>query len=284
MLRFTVSELGQAALPAVDLEAPRLVIGSGAAATLRLPAQAARDEHVVIAERRWVALAPIEVDGAPRVAGDAGPISDGLVLGIGPFRVAISTAPAGSLASLPQRTESLALELVRGMLGAGAAPSLEVLRGPVVGAKRTLPPPEATLVIGRGDAATWVILDEDLSRTHAEIRRGWDGVTIRDLGSNNGTRLDGVEITDPTPLRDGMEVTLGKVVLRFADPAERHLHGAEATPAARPLAIRAAAAAPVIAPPRTPSPSSSAARSLPFVVATVIAAIAVAGLVWVLAS
>jgi pSer/pThr/pTyr-binding forkhead associated (FHA) protein len=120
-----------------------------------------------------------------------------------------------------------------------------------------------------------VILDEDLSRTHAEVRRGWDGVTITDLGSKNGTKLDGVTITEPTPLADGMVVALGKVVLRFTDPAERHLRGAGGTQPATPRAIRATPLG--VAPKRRPSP-------WPFVIAATIAGVAVAGLVWVLAS
>lgn len=272
MLRFTVGEVGRTELPPVDLEAPRIVIGSSPAAQLRLPAEVVRAEHAVISEDRWVALAPLEVDGAARVAGESGAIGEGVVLGFGAFRVAITAAPAGSVASLPAHTASLARELVRGILGTNAAPSFVVEVGPVRGAKRALPPPVSTLVIGRGDEAAWVILDEDLSRAHAEVRRGWDGVTIADLGSKNGTKLDGVAITEPTALVDGMTVALGKVVLRFSDPAERHLRGGE-TKVASPRAIRAAPSAPAPA----PSPWT-------FVIAAAIAGLAVAGLVWVLAS
>ncbi len=264
MLRFTVDDL-----PPVDLEVPRIVLGASAAAQLRLPAAVAREEHVVISDGRWIALAALEVDGAPRASGDSGPIGSGVTLMFGALRVAIAPAPVGSLVSPPARTASLALELVRGLLGANAAPSFEVEKGPVPGAKRALPPPVATLVIGRGDEATWVILDEDLSRTHAEIRRGWDGVTVRDLDSKNGTRIDGSAITQPTPLRDGMAIQLGNVVLRFRDPAERHLHGGTLPPAAKPT----------VATPPTPAPSP-----WPFVVAAAVAGLAVVGLVWVLAS
>ncbi len=264
MLRFTVDDL-----PAVDLEGPRIVLGGSAAAQLRLPAAVAREEHVVISDGRWIALAALEVDGSPRASGESGPIGAGVTMMFGALRVAIAPAPAGSLVSPPARTASLALELVRGLLGANAAPSFEVETGPVPGAKRALPPPVATLVIGRGDEATWVILDEDLSRAHAEVRRGWDGVTIRDLDSKNGTRLDGVAITEPTPLGDGMAIQLGNVVLRFRDPAERHLRGGTQPPEPR----RSVPAVPV----SVPSP-------WPFLVAAAVAGLAVVGLVWVLAS
>ncbi len=266
MLRFTVD-----ALPAVDLDSPRVVLGASAAAQLRIPAAVARDEHVVISDGRWIALAAVDVDGAPRTSGDSGPIGAGVVLGFGALRVTIAPAPAGSLVSPPARTASLALELVRGLLGANAAPSFEVESGPVPGAKRALPPPVATLVIGRGDEATWVILDEDLSRTHVEIRRGWDGVTIRDLDSKNGTLLDGVKIAEPTLLRDGMAIQLGNVVLRFRDPAERHLRGGTLPPT--PVAKR------TVAPPAPSVPSP-----WPFLIAAMVAGLAVVGLVWVLAT
>jgi hypothetical protein len=273
VLCFTVTDDGHPALPAIDLDGTRVVLGSSPSAQLRLPAEVARDEHVVISDGRWVALAALQVDGAARVSGDSGPIGSGVTLAFGALRVAIAPSPTGSIVSPPQRTESLALELVRNVLGSNAAPMFEVQAGPVVGARRSLPPPIATLVIGRGDEATWVILDEDLSRTHAEIRRGWDGVTIRDLDSKNGTKLDGVRLTAEAPLHDGAVVHLGKVVLRFSDPAEAHLRGAAGTLAASPIAKRA------VAPPLSAAPSPS---PWPFVLAATIAGAAVAGLAWVL--
>lgn len=272
MLRFTVSEAGRTELPPVDLAAARIVIGASPGVQLRLPVEVARPEHVVIADGRWVALAPLEVDGTARAAGESGEIGAGVTLAFGAYRLAIAPAPAGSAASSPARTASLARELVRGILGAAAVPSFVVEAGPVRGAKRVLPPPVATVVIGRGDEATWVILDEDLSRAHAEVRRGWDGVTIADLGSKNGTKVDGAEISEPTPLADGAVVSLGKVMLRFSDPADRHMRGA-GTLAATPRAIHSA-----------PAPAAPARSPWTFVIAASIAGLAVAGLVWVLAS
>jgi len=282
MLRFEVTEVGQDALPPIDADGESAVIGSGAAATIRLPAQAAREVHVRIERDRWIAIADVavrEADAAtvvPRTAGDRGEIGAGVTFDFGAYRVRVAPAPAGSQATSPQRTESLARELVRSLLGDGGAPAFEIERGPAPGTRRALPPPEATIVIGRGDEATWVILDEDLSRTHAEVHRGWDGVSIRDLGSKNGTRLDGVELTGRAPLRDGMRIELGKVVLRFLDPAERHLRG-ELTAVATPRALRSSPE-PAVAPGARPT-----ASPWPFIVATAIASLAVAGLVWVLA-
>lgn len=265
MLRFVINERGQPSLPAVDVDAPVVVIGSAATATIRLPAAAARPEHVRIEGTRWQALGAVGVDGTPRAADAAGDLAATTIFEVGAYRVEVTRAPAGAPASPPQRTESLARELMRGLLGDGAEPTLTIERGPNAGARRVLPPPEARLVIGRGDDADWVILDEDLSRRHAEIRRSWEGTLLADLGSQNGTRVHGEPVTDPVLLRDGARIALGNLVLLYTDPAERRL----ATPA-HPL--------PAAAPP-------PAARPLaPFVVAVAVAAAALAGLAWVLAS
>jgi pSer/pThr/pTyr-binding forkhead associated (FHA) protein len=152
---------------------------------------------------------------------------------------------------------------------------LELERGPSAGATRALPPPEAVLVLGRGDEAGWVILDEDLSRAHAEVRRGWDGASIRDLGSKNGTRVGGKRVgAEGVELCDGARIELGKVALVFRDPAERHLRGAAAEPA-KPARADAVDAAELEEEP--------GGRWIA-VGAYAIAALAVAGLIWVLAS
>ncbi len=257
MLRAEVSEAGQPPLPAIDVDGD-LVIGSGAAARIRLPASAARDRHVEIAGGTWRALGEVKVGGAVQ---ESGAIGDGVVLEIGGYRVRLAPAPAGAVAAPPQRTESLARELVRSLLGAGAAPTLVVERGPNAGAERPLAPPESVLVIGRGDGAGWVIADADLSKQHAEIRRGWDGMRVIDLDSKNGTRLDGASIREAA-LHDGALLELGNLALRFRDPAERHLGGR--TPAAVPARPRRSPAA--------------------FYIALSIMVLALAGMAWVLAS
>jgi hypothetical protein len=279
MLRFEISEQGRGALPVLDLVDDVVVIGSGSAARIRLPADAVRPEHFRIEGQTWTLLAESKLGGMTRAAGDSGSIGHGMSLEIGPYRVRISASPAGTAVSPPRRTESLARELMRSLLGEGAAPSLEIERGPHQGAKRDLPPPEAILVIGRGDEATWVIVDEDLSRIHAEIRRGWDGVTVVDLDSKNGTRIDGVKIgPDPIELHDGAALALGAILFRFRDPAERHLRG---EPVDEPIGE----------PPSAPradatATSSPAAASSPwsFVAYAAIAAVALAALIWILAT
>jgi hypothetical protein len=273
MLRFEINEHHHGALPAIDLADDAVVIGSGEAARVRLPAEVARAAHVRIDGQTWTLLADAKVGGLVRAAGDSGSVGHGTIIELGTYRVRVSAAPAGTVATPRQRTESLARELVRSLLGEGAAPSLEIERGTGAGARRVLPPPEATLVIGRGDEATWVIVDKDLSRLHAELRRDWDGVTVIDLGSKNGTRVDGVKIAGtPVELHDGAALALGDIVLRFRDPAERHLRG---EPPAPPRSAPARPAGSTTRPVPSPWPAVGFA---------VIAGIAVAALIWILAT
>jgi len=275
MLRSEISCADHGALPAIDIADDAVVLGSGEAARVRLPAQVAHAAHVRFDGRTWTLCAEAKVGGLVRAAGDSGSVGHGLIIELGTYRVRVSSAPAGAVATSRQRTESLARELVRSLLGDGAAPALEIERGPGAGTRRALPPPDATLVIGRGDEATWVILDEDLSRTHAEIRRGWDGVTAVDLGSKNGTRVDGRKLgAEPAVLRDGATLALGHLVMRFHDPAERHLRG-EPPAATSP--------APPGATPGPPAPVP-AATPWSFYAFAVIAGLALAALIWILAS
>jgi pSer/pThr/pTyr-binding forkhead associated (FHA) protein len=61
--------------------------------------------------------------------------------------------------------------------------------------------------------------DPDVSRRHAAIRLEGDAVTIEDLGSTNGTFVNGERIGAPRQLRDGDEVQIGVTVLRLRAPS-----------------------------------------------------------------
>ncbi|MCX7935894.1 MAG: FHA domain-containing protein [Planctomycetota bacterium] len=93
--------------------------------------------------------------------------------------------------------------------------TLHVASGP--GEGRIYAVGDETTTIGR-DAACGVRLeDSQVSRLHAEIRReGPDRYFIRDLGSSNGTRLNGIRIAQWIKLRDGDEISLGQTLLRFS--------------------------------------------------------------------
>ncbi|WP_162910002.1 FHA domain-containing protein [Aggregatilinea lenta] len=92
----------------------------------------------------------------------------------------------------------------------------------------TLEPDEDT-VLGRSDEVEQQPVSDGLdlgpygaaefgvSRRHAAIRRGEDTLTLVDLGSTNGTHLNGQRLipNQPRVLRDGDEVRLGKLVFHI---------------------------------------------------------------------
>jgi hypothetical protein len=61
--------------------------------------------------------------------------------------------------------------------------------------------------------------DPDVSRRHAEIQISNGDIAISDLGSTNGTFVNGERIDQPRTLRDGDEVRIGAVVWRLRAPA-----------------------------------------------------------------
>ena len=81
------------------------------------------------------------------------------------------------------------------------------------------PAGSATVRIGRGPGATLRMADVSVSRFHAELRHVEDGWMLRDLGSLNGTYLNGLRITTPVRVRAGDHVRFGAVsyLLTWAD-------------------------------------------------------------------
>ncbi len=69
-------------------------------------------------------------------------------------------------------------------------------------------------VIGRGADADVTISDAGASRRHAEVL--WDGerAMVRDMGSTNGTKLDGHKISEARLAPDGV-ITIGRTDLTF---------------------------------------------------------------------
>ena len=69
-------------------------------------------------------------------------------------------------------------------------------------------------VIGRSPDCSVHIADASVSRRHAEIRPAGDGWLLVDLGSTNGTRVNGASVTERR-LADGDAITVGDAKLRF---------------------------------------------------------------------
>jgi DNA-binding NtrC family response regulator len=89
---------------------------------------------------------------------------------------------------------------------------ISVLRGPYRGREFSFTADRVTL--GKSPHNDIPLPDETVSREHVEIRRDGRGYVLRDLGSTNGTFLDGAEIREAY-LRTGSQVTVGQTRFRF---------------------------------------------------------------------
>jgi hypothetical protein len=70
--------------------------------------------------------------------------------------------------------------------------------------------------IGRSRDCDIVLSDPNVSRRHAEVRPTGDGGwTVADLGSTNGVRVNGRQVTGAQPLRSGDRVELGTAEVVF---------------------------------------------------------------------
>jgi pSer/pThr/pTyr-binding forkhead associated (FHA) protein len=70
-------------------------------------------------------------------------------------------------------------------------------------------------VIGRDHDCAVRIDSGTVSRHHARIVMTSGAATIEDLGSKNGTSVEGRKVTTPVPLEDGAEVRVGSVTMTF---------------------------------------------------------------------
>jgi DNA-binding winged helix-turn-helix (wHTH) protein len=81
----------------------------------------------------------------------------------------------------------------------------------LVSESRSVPLMEGTYVAGRDPSADITIDHTQTSWHHARFLVTADSVTIEDLASKNGTRVNGIRLTTATRLCDGDEVMLGTV-------------------------------------------------------------------------
>jgi ABC transport system ATP-binding/permease protein len=143
------------------------------------------------------------------------------------------------------------------MVRVESSEQVEMTTGDVVvlevrsGSARVQAQPDQPLVIGRDSGCQLVVDDPLVSRRHAEIVFAEDGWLLRDLGSRNGTFVNG-QRSAFVAVTDGGEVRLGNAeqgpIVHFA--LVRH-DVAQAT--------QDGAAAPVVAPVRTPTAAHDAA-------------------------
>jgi pSer/pThr/pTyr-binding forkhead associated (FHA) protein len=135
-------------------------------------------------------------------------------------------------------------------------PSLIFVTGPLAGRRVEV---RTELVLGR-QAGDVVLDDPEVSRRHAVVRAGQAGLEVADLGSLNGTWVNGARITRATRLVPGDRVRLGGVELAVAAEPTRATAAAAAGPA--PAARAPAPPLPAFAPPPNPARRRIATRRL----------------------
>jgi pSer/pThr/pTyr-binding forkhead associated (FHA) protein len=95
-----------------------------------------------------------------------------------------------------------------------APPSrVAIVDGPLSGTSVALS--SLPITIGRAEDSTIVINDDYVSHRHARLVPRGTTWLIEDLGSTNGTLLDGKKLTTPTEVRSGSQIRIGKAVLEL---------------------------------------------------------------------
>lgn len=115
------------------------------------------------------------------------------------------------------------------------------------------------LSIGRAEDSDLQLMDPKASRHHARVHREGATFVVTDLGSANGTRVEGVRLTAPHTLQHGERITIGDTELLYQEPGQPVED--TITAAGIPAAVRAVAG--TQAPPVAPSPPPRAAKAVP---------------------
>jgi DNA-binding NtrC family response regulator len=101
--------------------------------------------------------------------------------------------------------------------GSGIAVQVLVLSGTSKGTMKAL---GAKLTIGKSPENDLVLNDDTVSRKHCELTRVADGIHIKDLGSTNGTKVQGARITEAT-VQPGTVLKVGEVEVALKANASR---------------------------------------------------------------
>jgi hypothetical protein len=98
--------------------------------------------------------------------------------------------------------------------GGGAVPLLRVGSAPGLRSGAAYDLSNGAL-LGRGGDADIVLQDQFSSTRHARLVPHGDAIVLEDLGSTNGTYLNGEPLTGPQPLHDGDAIRIGDSEFTF---------------------------------------------------------------------
>ncbi|HEY5426603.1 MAG TPA: FhaA domain-containing protein [Candidatus Tumulicola sp.] len=115
---------------------------------------------------------------------------------LGAVDVAVAGEPARAAAAARERFPRFHLRMIKGVSALGVYSI------------------EGTVRIGRGDENEILLADRSVSRTHAVVETAGPQPVVRDLGSTNGTFVNGERVRE-RGLRDGDELMFGNTRMRF---------------------------------------------------------------------
>jgi len=126
---------------------------------------------------------------------------------------------AGRDLRLPQESFILRPALAGGAIGQAIRPGrLVVVVSPVLELGEEYELNSSALTVGRGGQNDVALEDDEFaSARHVRVEPRRDGVWVHDLGSTNGTFVNGVRVDRPRKLAQGDTIRVGETELRFEE-------------------------------------------------------------------
>ncbi|MFI5301653.1 MAG: FHA domain-containing protein, partial [Polyangiales bacterium] len=153
-----------------------------------------------------------------------------------PMPPVVAAAAAAAAAAAPVASVSTSVPPIE-----SPRARIVVLSGEGAGKEHSIERPRA--ILGRGDDVAVFVNDSSVSRHHCELRLLEDGrVEVVDLGSQNGLRIAGKEVTKGL-LSPGALFEAGDVILKYVPSGERFVFDEAAAAAARTAVAKARSAA-----------------------------------------
>jgi hypothetical protein len=164
---------------------------------------------------------------------------------------------------------TISLSAVRKLLGRlieMATFAIRILSGKQEGTT-VLIPAVGEIVIGRLASSNIVVPEDGVSRRHAAVTQSGDVLTIQDLGSRNGTFVNGKRISEPQTLHEGDQIFVGRCIMKIVVPYTNAPTLAPTNPASLPR-FNLGAGANLVSPPppvgaTTPKPATAPPLPMP---------------------